>query len=281
MLQESYPTRILCEVLSVSPSSYYHFEANKQRIDPERIKLRAKVTKIHADSRGAAGSRTIVDKLSQQGEAIGRYKVSRLMEEAEIVSKQPGKKHKYKDSAAEFPTIENKLNRQFAVCRVDEVWCGDITYIWAGNKWVYLAVVIDLFARKVVGWSMSDSPNTALVIKALTMAYVTRGCPKGVMFHSDQGCQYTSKDYAQKLDNYKMIQSMSRRGNCWDNSPMERVFRSLKSEWIPKNGYHNLSDAQADIVDYLMRYYNEERPHSYNGGLPPTESERQLLISCL
>lgn len=268
-------------MLSVSPSSYYYFESNKKRIDPERVRLRAKVIKMHADSRGAAGSRTIMEQLSQQGEKVGRYKVGRLMEEAAIVSKQPGKKHKYRDSAAEFPAIANTLNRQFAVCQTNEVWCGDITFIWAGNRWVYLAVVIDLFARKVVGWSMSDSPNTTLIIRALTMAYVTRGCPKGVMFHSDQGCQYTSKDYAQKLDDYKITQSMSRRGNCWDNSPMERVFRSLKSEWIPKTGYLNLSDAQADIVDYLMRYYNEERAHSYNGGLPPTESERQLLVSYL
>ena len=268
-------------MLSVSPSSYYNFESNQQRIDPERVRLRAKVIKIHTDSRGAAGSRTIMDKLSQQGDEIGRYKVSRLMKEAEIESKQPGKKHKYRDSAAEFPTIENKLNRQFTVCRINEVWCGDITFIWAGNRWIYLALVIDLFARKVVGWSISDSPNTALATNALTMAYVTRGRPKGVMFHSDQGCQYTSKSYAKKVDDYGMIPSMSRRGNCWDNSPMERVFRSLKSEWIPKNGYHNLGAAKADIVDYLMRYYNEERPHSYNGGLPPDESERLLSISSL
>ena len=268
-------------MLSVSPSSYYNFESNQQRIDPERVRLRAEVSKIHTNSRGAAGSRTIVSKLSQQGDEVGRYKVSRLMEEAGVVSKQPGKKHKYRDSAAEFPTIENTLNRQFAVCRTDEVWCGDITFIWAGNRWVYLALVIDLFAREVVGWSMSDSPDTALAIKALTMAYITRGCPKRVMFHSDQGCQYTSKDYAKKLYNYGITPSMSRRGNCWDNSPMERVLRSLKSQWIPKSGYHNLGEAQADIVDYLMRYYNEERPHSYNGGLPPNESERLLSISSL
>ncbi|MFT6987440.1 MAG: putative transposase [Psychromonas sp.] len=118
-------------------------------------------------------------------------------------------------------------------------------------------------------------------MKALTMAYVTRGCPRDVMFHSDQGCQYTSKGYAQKLDDYGLTPSMSRRGNCWDNSPMERVFRSLKCEWIPKSGYPNLGDAQADIVDYLMRYYNGERPHSYNGGLPPKESERLLSINGL
>ena len=272
---------MLCEVLSVSPSSFYYFRANQKRIDPERVELRAKVTKIHADSRDAAGSRTISGALSLQGEKVGRYKVARLMEEAKIVSKQPSKKHKYRDSAAELPTIKNKLNREFVVCQINQVWCGDITFIWAGNKWVYLAVIIDLFSRRVVGWAMSNNPNTALVIKALTMAYVTRGCPEGVMFHSDQGCQYTSKDYIKQLATYGIDQSMSRRGNCWDNAVMERVFRSLKSEWIPKNGYQNLATAQADIVDYLMRYYNEERPHSYNGGLTPTESERLLSLSSL
>ena len=121
-------------MLSVSPSSYYNFESNQQRIDPERVRLRAEVSKIHTNSRGAAGSSTIVSKLSQQGDEVERYKVSRLMEDAGVVRKQPGKKHKYRDSAAKFPTIENKLNRHFAVCRTDEVWCGYITFIWAGNR---------------------------------------------------------------------------------------------------------------------------------------------------
>ncbi len=139
----------------------------------------------------------------------------------------------------------------------NQVWCGDITYIWTGDKWSYLAVVIDLYSRRVIGWSMSNSPNTELTLEALEMAHRVRGEPKGVMFHSDQGCQYANIEYRQRLWRYQMIQSMSRRGNCWDNTPMERVFRSLKSEWIPEIGYANLDQAIKDISYYLMTYYND------------------------
>ena len=181
-----------------------------------------------------------------------------------------------KKTQQEHIHIPNRLNRQFAVTEPNQVWCGDVTYIWTGQRWSYLAIVIDLFARKVIGWAMSNSPDSALTGKALTMAYESRGKPSGVMFHSDQGCHYTSKKYRQLLWRYRITQSMSRRGNCWDNSPMERVFRSLKTEWVPKNGYRNFTEAQQAITDYLVGYYNQYRPHQYNGGLTPNESERQF-----
>ena len=209
---------------------------------------------------------------------MGRYKANSLMIEAELKSNQPGK-HSYKKADTEHVEIPNRLNRQFAVTEPNQVWCGDITFIWAGSKWVYLAVVIDLFSRRVVGWAMSENPDTELVSSALRMAYETRCRPKGVLFHSDQGCQYTSKKHRQLLWRYQMIQSVSRKGNCWDNAPMERVFRSLKSEWYPKKGYLTFAEAKADISDYLMRYYNHERPHSYNGYLTPVESEQQVAVS--
>lgn len=214
-------------------------------------------------------------KMNEQGEEIGRYKTRRLMKEANLVSKQPGRAT-YKVATEERPDIPNQLNREFTVTAPNQVWCGDITYIWAGQYWVYLAVIIDLYARRVVGWALSAHPDSALVTQALERAYQQRGQPQGVLFHSDQGVQYASLAYRQRLWRYRMIQSMSRRGNCWDNAPMERLFRSLKSEWIPRQGYGSLQEAQLDIGRYLMGYYNMDRPHQHNGGLSPVMAEKKF-----
>jgi len=187
------------------------------------------VAEVFKISRGSLGSRGIRDKLNENGSQVSRYMVARLMKEQRLVSKQPGA-HKYKPATAEHLSIPNRLNRRFTVTAPNRVWCGDITFIRAGGRWIYLAVVLDLYARKVVGWAISDKAQTGLVIKALDDAYRRRGKPSGVMFHSDQGAQYTSLKYRQQLWHYRMQQSMSRRGNCWDNTPMERLFRSLKTE---------------------------------------------------
>lgn len=161
----------------------------------------------------------------------------------------------------------------------NQVWCGDITYIWAQGKWHYLAVVLDLYARRVVGWTLSSKPDADLVIKALDMAYEQRGRPQGLLFHSDQGSQYGSRQFRQRLWRYRMRQSMSRRGNCWDNVPMERVFRSLKTEWIPTMGYMTAQEAHRDISHYLMHRYNWIRPHQFNDRLAPAQAEKNLT-SC-
>jgi len=136
--------------------------------------------------------------------------------------------------------------------------------------------VLDLFGRRVVGWALSDKADAALAVKALEVAYQQRGCPKNLIFHSDQGSQYANRIFRQRLWRYRINQSMSRRGNCWDNSPMERLFRSLKSEWIPTLGYSSISQAEKDIEFYSMNYYNWVRPHSYNGGLTPRAAEEKI-----
>lgn len=135
-------------------------------------------------------------------------------------------------------------------------------------------MVIDLYARKPVGWALSLSPNTELVKKALTMAYESRGEPSGLLFHSDQGCQYTSLAFRQMLWRYQMTQSLSRRGNCWDNAPTERFFRSFKSEWMPEIGYPDVAMAKKSITDYMLGYYSSLRPHRHNDGLPPNVAEK-------
>lgn len=204
---------------------------------------------------------------------MSRYLAGKLMKEIGITSCQYVK-HRYKRGTREHVDIPNLLGRQFAVTAPNQVWCGDVTYIWTGKRWAYLAVVLDLFARKPVGWALSLSPDTRLTLKALQMAWEMRGQPKGVMFHSDQGSHYTSLEYRQRLWRYQIVQSLSRRGNCWDNSPMERFFRSLKQEWMPSMGYGSLKEAEHRIIRYITGYYSEIRPHWYNGGLTPNESER-------
>ena len=223
-------------MFEITRSTYYAHHLRRRSPGVERIRLRSRVNELFTQSRNAAGSRSIVSMMQDDGEQIGRFKVRGLMRELGLISKQPGS-HAYKKATVERPDIPNTLNRKFDVPEPNKVWCGDITYIWAQGKWHYLAVVMDLYARRIVGWALSGNPDADLVTKALDMAYEQRGKPQGLLFHSDQGSQYGSRHFRQRLWRYRISQSMSRRGNCYDNSPMERVFRSLKTEWIPSMGY--------------------------------------------
>lgn len=274
-LSREHGVKPMCELFDVSTSSYYYRIHHKDIVNPEREQLKQRAIDIHTASRGAAGARTIAGQLTQQGEKTGRYKAARLMKEANISSTQPHK-HKYKIAEDESKIAPNVLQREFTVKAPNKVWCGDVTYIWAGTQWLYLAVVMDLYARKIVGWACSDSPDSALTCAALRMAYESRGKPKGVMFHSDQGCHYTSVKYRQQLWRYQITQSMSRRGNCWDNAPMERFFRSFKTEWMPKEYYRSYEAAEMDVLKYIILHYNVARGHSYNNYLSPDATEKLI-----
>ena len=264
----------LCELFEVHRSSYRAWRDRSKRVSSEEIKLLAMIKTMHALSNGSAGARSLADMVTAQGIPLSRYRAGRRMKRLGLVSSQVPS-HRYKKADQPHVSIPNRLDRQFDVEAPNQVWAGDITYVWSGKRWAYLAVVLDLFARKPVGWALSLSPDSALAKKALTMAYESRGNPDGVMFHSDQGCQYTSLAYRQQLWRYQMEQSMSRRGNCWDNSPMERFFRSLKTEWVPETGYRTFEEAKANITDYIIGYYNRFRPHKNNGGLPPAVAEKK------
>ncbi len=207
------------------------------------------------------------------GTALSRYRASRRMKLLGLVSSQLPS-HRYKKANQPHVSIANELDRQFDLKVPNQVWTGDITYVWSGKRWVYLAVVLDLFARRPIGWAMSLAPDSALTCRALTMAYESRGHPQGVMFHSDQGSQYTSMAFQQQVWRYLMIQCMSRRGNCWDNSPMERFFRSLKREWMPEIGYSSFEEAKSRITDYILGYYSTFRPHVHNEGMKPVVAEQ-------
>ncbi|EOV0271621.1 IS3 family transposase [Salmonella enterica] len=273
-LRARYPVVTLCHVFGVHRSSYKYWKNRPEKPDGRRAVLRSQVRELHGISHGSAGARGIATMATRRGYQMGRWLAGRLMKELGLVScQQPT--HRYKRGSHEHVAIPNHLERQFAVTEPNQVWCGDVTYIWTGKRWGYLAVVLDLFARKPVGWAMSFSPDSRLTIKELEMARETRGKPDGVMFHSDQGSHYTSRQFRQVLWRYRIKQSMSRRGNCWDNSPMERFFRSLKNEWVPVTGYISFSDAAHSITDYIVGYYSALRPHEYNGGLSPNESENR------
>ena len=230
------------------------------------------VKAVHKQSNGSAGARSIALMVSGQGTRLSRYRATGFMKRLGLVSTQLPT-HRYKKASQPHSDIPNTLDRRFSPTKPNQVWCGDVTYIWTGRRWSYLAVVLDLYARKPVGWALSNSPNSALTASALTMAYESRNRPEGVLFHSDQGSHYTSLTFRQHVWRYRMQQSMSRRGNCWDNSPMERFFRSLKTEWVPDLGYRSFADAQRSIVSYMTGYYLQTRPHQHNGGLPPKKAE--------
>ncbi|WLS73567.1 IS3-like element IS222 family transposase [Pseudomonas aeruginosa] len=275
-LSEQESVEVVCSAFDVARSCYYVHRLRRRRVDARRVALRSQVNQLFSQSRGSAGSRSILGMLREEGVTIGRFRVRRLMRELGLVSKQPGSHARHKQATVERPDIPNRLNREFATEHPNQVWCGDITYVWAQGRWHYLAAVLDLHTRRVIGWAFSAKPDAELVIKALDMAYEQRGKPQQVLFHSDQGSQYASRLFRQRLWRYRMQQSMSRRGNCWDNSPMERLFRSLKSEWVPSTGYLTAQEAQRDISHYLMHRYNWIRPHQFNDGLPPAVAEEKL-----
>ncbi|EOO1861240.1 IS3-like element ISEc31 family transposase, partial [Escherichia coli] len=278
-LSDSHSVVSLCSALEIHRSSYRYWRKRRDTVNPARVRLCSEIRRAWNQSRGSAGARTLAEMLTQNGVPMSRYRAGRLMKYLNLSSCQPGK-HQYKNARQEHTCLPNLLERQFTVPEPDRVWCGDITYIWAGNRWCYLAVVMDLFARRVIGWSLSANADTALISSALRMAYEVRGQPRDVMFHSDQGSQYTGLKYQQLLWRYRIKQSVSRRGNCWDNSPMERFFRSLKTEWVPTDGYTGKDVARQQISSYILNYYNSVRPHHYNGGLTPEESENRYHFYC-
>jgi len=205
---------------------------------------------------------------------VSRWRARKLMRDGQLVSTQPSKP-KFRLAQAEAEAVPNQLNRAFQPTAPNRVWCGDITYVRVAGQWAYLAVVLDLYARRVVGWKVSASPDVMLVTHALCRAVETRRPERGFLFHSDQGVQYRSQGYQQYLKQHQINQSMSRKGNCWDNAPRERLFRSLKTEWIPRQGYGSLQETIHDVGEYLMGYSNRERVHSYNEYVTPERQEHR------
>jgi len=274
---ERWPIVHLCRLLGVQRSAYYDWRTRPGTIiGPEELVLRQRMKALFKASRESLGSRTIARKLCEEGFKIGRDRTRRLMKALNLKAKQ---KRKYKvttDSKHQLPVAENVLNRQFSPQAPNQAWGTDITYLWTQEGWIYLAVVIDLYSRRVVGWAMDRRMKKSLVIRALMMAINLRKPPPGLIHHSDRGSQYASHAYQALLKQHGMICSMSRKGNCWDNAPVERFFSSLKREWTGDRLYRTRQEAIADVREYVAIYYNSMRLHSTLGYKTPLDYEKDL-----
>jgi len=263
--------------MRVSRSGYYQFVkyGSGYVIDPD-ILLISKVRRINGDTRGSYGSRRMSKQLRKEGHDVGRSRARNLMKKAGVKFKYRKKFKRTTDSNHKLPVAANLLDRQFEVDRPDAVWCSDITYLWTLQGWLYLAVVIDLCSRKVVGWATSHRLKAALVKEALLMACFRRKPVKGLIHHSDRGSQYASGEYQHLLKTFGMRCSMSRKGDCWDNAVVESFFHSLKTEWTADIVYTSRGQARRDVMDYIEMFYNSNRLHSFNGYSSPSEFEKQL-----
>ena len=268
----------MCRCLSVKPSSYYMWKKrgpSKRSIEDARI-LR-KIEELHKDSEMKKyGSPRLTPELKELGFTCGMNRVARIMRENGIRA-YIARKHKYKQQKnSENHIAENILNRNFSWDNIDQAWATDITFIPTDSGWSYLCMFLDLCSRKIVGWSISSNPNTDLVLDALTMAVRHRNPKKGLLIHSDQGCQYTSIRYREYLKSNGFTQSMSRRGNCWDNACAESFFCHLKQDVIFENRFSTVADVELTVFNYIEGYYNRRRRHSSCGFLSPMNYEKKL-----
>lgn len=273
--RQTYPVRLLCAVLQVSPSGYYRFvQRGGGRTQPDPA-LIGQVQRLHRASRGTYGSRRLCAALQEAGCHVGRHRTRTLMRQAHLKPRRPHRRPHTTDSRHALPIASNVLNRQFAVTAPNRVWGSDITALWTQEGWLYIAIVVDLFSRKVVGWACAASMATRLVTRALQMAVGQRQPTPGLLHHSDRGSQYASAEYQRQLRAAGMIGSMSRKGNCYDNAVVERVFRSLKEEGFPDQPPETRAHAMLGVIDYLAMFYNSQRLHSTLGYQSPKAFEAQ------
>lgn len=274
--RKAYPVTLLCQVMKVSRSGFYqHMRTEPKNISKEQFAVESATKELFQKSKKTYGARRISDGLRKQGFNVGRYRAGSLMRRLELRVESRRRFKVTTDSNHNHPVAPNHLNREFQVDTPDTVWASDITYIWTCQGWLYLAVVLDLFSRKVVGWSLQATMTADLVKEALVMAVGHRHPPPGLLHHSDRGSQYASEAYRRELEKCGMIASMSRKGNCWDNAVVERFFRSLKTELTDHNLYVTRAEARRDIIDYIEMFYNSNRLHSYLGYQSPAAFEEQ------
>ncbi|MCP3881826.1 MAG: IS3 family transposase [Sulfitobacter sp.] len=275
--KKAYPVKMLCRLLGVSRNGFYDYLRRQERDpDPEREEKLEWVKDLAEASDHTYGSRRMAKALQALGYGgTGRYQARSLMREAGVWVRYRRRYRATTNSNHRQPVFENRLERDFSVDAPDHVYAGDITYVWTRQGWLYLAVVIDLYSRKVVGWSMGRRLTSSLVCDALQMALWRRRPPKGqLIHHSDRGVQYASHAFRRLLKAHGIEGSMSRKGDCWDNAVVESFFGSLKSERVHWRSYQSREEARADIVEYITMFYNSRRLHSYLGYQSPDEFER-------
>jgi putative transposase len=275
-----FPVRLMCRALKVSPAGYYAWATR-----PESARTRAnralllEIRTLHAESRRTYGSPSIWDALVKRGHRVNEKRVARLMRAHGIRAKTVKKWRATTDSQHALPIAANALDRQFAVSAPNRVWAGDITYLWTDEGWLYLAVVLDLYSRAVIGWAMGTRLTADLATDALTMALWRRKPAKGLLHHSDRGVQYASTDYQRALGDAGIGCSMSRKGNCWDNACVESFFATLKKELIHDTRYATREDAKQDVFEWIEVFYNRQRRHTTLGYRSPAEFEAIMKVA--
>jgi transposase InsO family protein len=264
----------MCQTLGVSPSAYYEWEREQEsqhaRRDNELLEL---IRALFAQFRARYGAPRIHGELANMGINVSRKRVARLMREAGIRAKGARKYKATTDSKHALPVSPNLLERKFTVEARNEVWVSDITYLWTRQGWMYLAVIIDLFSRRVVGWSLSERMTADLVCGALDSAVAKRQPGPGLLFHSDRGSQYASRAFRRRLWRCRMVQSMSRKGNCWDNAVAESFFATLKKELVRDYVFESRDAARSAVFEYIEVFYNRQRAHSLLSYATPTSFE--------
>ena len=270
-----WPVRLMCRVLQVSPGGYYGWRdrpasARQQR----REALASEIQAIHREVKERYGSPRMHAELVARGLSCCVNTVAKLMRQHGIAAKTKRKFRCTTDSNHDLPVADNLLARQFAPAAVNQAWVADITYIPTAEGWLYLAAVEDLYSRQIVGWSMGERITSRLVVDALEMAVSRRLPGEGLLAHSDRGSQYASEHYQRLLGRHGITCSMSRRGDCWDNAPMESFFASLKKELVHHEDYRSRAEARASLFEYIEAFYNRVRRHSALGYLSPVEYEQ-------
>ena len=270
----------MCRVFKVSRSGYYGWLRRPESQRKAEDKALSEVIKdIHQESKGEYGSPKIHQELRRRGTRCGQNRVARLMRKDGLKAKTIRKFKATTNSNHSLPVAENLLNRDFMPAEPNKAWVADITYIWTNEGWLYLAIVIDLYSRAVVGWSMSERMTRTLVMDAFTLAVKRRNPSPGLIHHSDRGSQYASADFQKLLAKYGTICSMSRKGNCWDNAAAESFFAILKRALIYHNKYQTRVKARQSIFDYIERFYNRKRIHSTLGYRTPYEIDQLKLVA--
>lgn len=275
--QDEFPVQRMCSVLGVSPSGYYAWQTRpvSRRVEANQ-KLMPEIRAIHIRSRKTYGSPRVHADLKADGFRVGKNRVARLMRAENLQGRRKKKQPRTTDSQHSHPVAPNHLNRDFQATRPNEKWLADITYIPTAEGWLYLAVVLDLFSRKIVGWAFADTLESCLVEQAFRMAVQDRPpLISGLLHHSDRGSQYAGGAYQQLLIDQQVQISMSRTGNCYDNAPMESFFSTLKCEHVHFQNYRTRQEATTDIFSYILGFYNRQRRHSSLGYLSPQEFERR------
>jgi putative transposase len=272
----------MCLVMEVSRSGYYRYlKATPSKKSQLEAKLVLEVKALAVESQNSYGNRMMAKNLQAKGYQVGRYAARTLMRKANVECKQRRRYRVTTNSAHCLAVAENVLNREFIVAAPNWAWVTDITYLWTLEGWLYIAAVLDLFSRRAVGWAMSNHMREPLITEALQMALGRRRPQAGLLHHSDRGVQYASDAYQSVLKAAGMTVSMSRKGNCWDNSVMERFWGSLKSERTDGKVYRTREEAKADVINYFEMFYNCKRLHSTLGYVSPMQFENQFLLKNL